>query len=134
MSLQKMLDPSFKTRTNCTPDVLMELIADVYKYYRCNGIHLSGVTLESGKVTYNNIHYHNVVHKFIPKYYRGNQVWNEINLNRMMDNYVLLTIDKCELRQHDDMNHVITILHGLNSEAEGSGKITFTIFKTTEKE
>ena len=47
--------------TNGTPNVLMELTVDAYKFLKCNSIHLSGMTIINGKTSYSNIRYHNGV-------------------------------------------------------------------------
>ena len=88
----------FDARTNGTPDVKIELIVDAYQYYKCNSIHLSGITIQDGKTSYDSVHYHNDDGKFIYKYCRGNQTRSEIILNRMTNNYILVTVDRSELQ------------------------------------
>ena len=41
----------------------------------------------------------------------------------MTNNYALVTADKSELQQHGGINNVITLMHVLHSEAEGSDKL-----------
>ena len=82
-----------KIKSSGTPNVLMELSIDAYEYYKCNIIHLTGVTVCGGKTLYDTVHYHNAVDKFIPKYCKGSNTWNEVNLNKMNNNYVLITVE-----------------------------------------
>ena len=92
-----MLDPSFAIKSKSTPDVLMELSIDAFNHFQGNTIHLSGITIEREKICYQNVNYGSNVHKSIPKCCKGNQIWQEINLNRMVNNYVLVTVDKLEV-------------------------------------
>ena len=114
----------FDTQISCTPNVLMELSVTTYEYYKYNSIHLSGLNIRSEKIAYTNIHYHNEVKRFIPKCCRGtDEVWNEINLNQMNKNYLIITMDKSELRQFSAFNNVKIMSHGLNDDTNGSGKL-----------
>ena len=119
--------------TNGTPNVLMELTVDAYKFLKCNSIHLSGMTIINGKISYSNIRYHNDVQKFIPKCCNGSNTWNEINLNRMRNNYVLVTVEKLEMIHHKDVNNVTYMMNGVHSEAEGSGKLLLLLARLQKK-
>ena len=109
--------------TNGTPNVLMELTIHAYNYLKCNSIHLSVLSMVNGKTSYSNVHYNDHVQKFVPKCCDGSNNWYEINLNRMRNNYVLVTVDKSEMLHHRDVNNVTYMLNGLHSKAEGSGKL-----------
>ena len=119
--------------TNGTPNVLMELTVDAYTFLKCNSIHLSGMTIINRKTSYSNIRYHNDVQKFIPKCCNGSNNWNEINLNRMRNNYVLVTVEKLEMIHHKDVNNVTYMTNGVHSEAEGSGKLLLLLVRLQKK-
>ena len=116
-SLFNHIEPSFNKKGNLTPNVLMELTVDAYNFLKCNSIHLSGITVSKGKYSYTNIDYHNAVQKFIPKCCRGVDHWYEINLNRMKNNYFLVTVDKSEMTNNTDIKNVIFMTNGLHCEA-----------------
>jgi len=124
-----MLDPSFAIKSKSTPDVLMELSIDAFNHFQGNTIHLSGITIEREKICYQNVNYGSNMHKSIPKCCKGNQIWQEINLNRMVNNYVLVTVDKLELHKHHAFKDVIMIIHGYHGNQSGSGKLLL-LFET----
>ena len=124
----------FDSPLSPTPNVLMELSVTAYEYYKYNSIHLSGMNVQSNKISYANIHYHNEVKWFIPKCCKGNsEKWNEINLNQMCNNYLVITLDKSELRQFSMFNHVMITSHGLHSSADGSGKLLLLFARLQKK-
>ena len=133
-SLYRNISPMFDTQTSRTPNVLMELSVMAYAHYKLNSIHLSGINICSGKISYSNIHYHNEVKWFIPKCCRGaNEVWNEINLNQMNKNYLVFTMDKSELRELSVFDHVMIMSHGLNDDVNGSGKLLLLFARLQKK-
>ena len=128
-----MLDPSFAIKSKSTPDVLMELSIDAFNHFQGNTIHLSGITIEHDKISYQNVNYGSNVHKSIPKCCKGNNIWQEINLNRMVNNYVLVTVDKVELHKHHAFKDVITITHGYHENGSGSGKLLLLFARLQKK-
>lgn len=132
-SLFNHIEPSFNKKGNLTPNVLMELTVEAYNFLKCNSIHLSGITVSKGKYSYTNIDYHNAVQKFIPKCCRGVDHWYEINLNRMKNNYFLVTVDKSEMTNNTDIKNVIFMTNGLHCEAKGSGKLVLLLARLQKK-
>ena len=73
--------------------------------------------------------------RFIPKCCKGtDEVWNEINLNQMNKNYLIITMDKSELRQFSAFNHVMIMSHGLNDDANASGKLLLLFARLQKKQ
>ena len=120
-------------KTNGAPNVLLELTVNPYNFLKCNSIHLSGITVFKGKFSYANIHYHNDVQKFIPKCCSGGDNWYEINLNRMKNNYLLVTVDRSEIANNNDVKNVIYMTNGLHSQAKGSGKLLLLLARLQKK-